>query len=655
MQRTTISRLEFLCTRYFSSGSSSRLRIFNSLTKTVTLLNSTSPTISWYACGPTVYDDAHIGHARTYVSLDILRRIVAFLTQKPVIFAMNITDIDDKILRRASELGENPLALARRYEKAFFEDMALLGVQPPTTSPRVSEHIEHIIAYIQTIESRGLAYKASDGSGVYMDTRALAAKGYRYGQLAPRSIEEAAAAEANDSIEKTDSLSIKKSSRDFALWKIIGKSSNNDISSSSSSSMLSWDSPWGKGRPGWHIECSAMAHNTLGGSISIHAGGADLAFPHHCNEIAQAQAYYANAPTVEWVGHWVHTGHVHIQGRKMSKSLKNFITIREMIKSYEASSQDSTSFSPTASDVFRMFCLQHHYSSNLTYSTISSLRDASNVLKKLQTPLFKAAQILLLLNENEDKRSSQRTIKSSVWKERERDFAANVSKSLNDITECCCHDFDTPGVLRSFISISSLLTKYIDNYSIQGQGRETDDDDHRIDAGLLFWSAKALASQLNSFGFSCATSHINELEVAFSGEYNERLEKSNIIKQHVLNDSIKTTMTASSVAVPIEPLLQKLITLVTLLRQNVRQEAVNLNKEAVIAQTKLTSVMKNQESGEVSEIVQSKDNLRMEILMKLLDSTKGSSIKLLKVCDDVRKDLHDMRIETKDTVVLKKD
>ena len=565
---------------------------------------------------------------------------------------MNITDIDDKILRRASELGENPLALARRYEKAFFEDMALLGVQPPTTSPRVSEHIEHIISYIQTIESRGLAYKASDGSGVYMDTRALAAKGYRYGQLAPRSIEEAAAAEANDSIEKTDSLSIKKSSRDFALWKIIGKSNNNLSSSSSSSSMLSWDSPWGKGRPGWHIECSAMAHNTLGGSISIHAGGADLAFPHHCNEIAQAQAYYANAPTVEWVGHWVHTGHVHIQGRKMSKSLKNFITIREMIKSYDSSSQDSTSFSPTASDVFRMFCLQHHYSSNLTYSTVSSLRDASNVLRKLQTPLFKAAQILLLLNENKDKRS-QKTINSSVWKERERDFAANVSKSLNDITECCCDDFDTPGVLRSFLSISSLLTKYIDNYSIQGQGRETNDDDQRIDAGLLFWGAKALASQLNSFGFSCATIHINELEIAFRGECNERLEKSNIIKQVIVNDSIQTTMTTSSVAVPIEPLLQKLIALVTLLRQIVRKEAVNLNKEAVMAQTKLTSVMKNQESGEGSEIVQSEDNVRMEILMKLLDSTKGSSIKLLKVCDDVRNDLHDMNIETKDCVVKK--
>jgi cysteinyl-tRNA synthetase len=601
----------------------SPLRIFNSLSKSVSNLKD-EPTITWYACGPTVYDEAHIGHARTYVSLDILRRIVAFLTRKPILFAMNITDIDDKILRRASELGEQPLALARRYEKAFFEDMAALGVQPPTTSPRVSEHIGPIISYIQTIESRGLAYKATDGSGVYMDTRALAARGYRYGKLAPRSIEDAAAAEASDQVvsdvdgngnESSSSVSTsliaKRNSRDFALWKVIGK--NNDMTSS-------WESPWGRGRPGWHIECSAMAHNCLGQSISIHAGGADLAFPHHCNEIAQAQAYYALSPEVEWVGHWLHTGHVHIQGRKMSKSLKNFITVKEMLKSHSSSASSSIgSYVSSAADDFRMFCLQHHYSSNLTYST-NSITDASNVLRKLRVPLHNAAHTLTLLNL---RGAGDAELRSSMWKESDRSFAANVSKSLTEVTERCSDDFDTPGALRCLLSISSALTKYM--VSGQQNGKEG------VDPGLLLWGAKALASQLESFGFSCASIHLDELKAVEKKESRESLQKDVVVSINVNPAAIQPETSLK---------LQRLTALVSSLRQGVREEAVNLSKEAKRVMSSNSEIASTSMMDRCDH--KEEDSYQLS-LRKLSDSVNASSIRMLTMCDAARAELQELQ------------
>lgn len=627
------------CSRRYYSGNP--LRIFNSLTKSVTIFKE-HPTITWYSCGPTVYDDAHIGHARTYVSLDILRRIVAFLTRKPVVFAMNITDIDDKILRRASELGEQPLELARRYEKAFFEDMAALGVQPPTTSPRVSEHIGPIIDYIQAIESRGLAYKASDGSGVYMDTRALAARGYKYGKLAPRSIEDAAAAEASDPSVVTDvdgmgrsssspsstSSIVKKSSRDFALWKVTGKNNDEAVTPAS----FSWESPWGRGRPGWHIECSAMAHNCLGPSISIHAGGADLAFPHHCNEIAQAQAYYALSPEVEWVGHWLHTGHVHIQGRKMSKSLKNFITVKEMLKNHlSSSSSDASGVSVSSpADDFRMFCLQHHYASNLTYSS-NSITDASNVLRKLRSPLHNATQTLHLLNTHKNGGSGGLK-NSSMWKNSDREFAASVAKSLTEVNERCSDDFDTPGAIRSLFSISSALTKYIAS-SVTSKQLST----QSVDTSLLLWGAKALASQLDSFGFSCALSHLNELDAAARGESSDGgLHKQVITSSSISSPLLETSSSAS---------LQRLVELASSLRQSAREEAVGLSKEAKKA---TSSIVKRENKVEQEAISQNHVDHTDErlLLTKLSDSVTASSMRLLKVCDAARNELQEMGLST---------
>jgi len=634
----SFSRSLILCKcsrrRYYSG-----LQIFNSLTKSVSILKEL-PTITWYSCGPTVYDDAHIGHARTYVSLDILRRIVAFLTRKPVVFAMNITDIDDKILRRASELGEQPLELARRYEKAFFEDMAALGVQPPTTSPRVSEHIGPIIDYIQTIESRGLAYKASDGSGVYMDTRALAARGYRYGKLAPRSIEDAAAAEASDPSVVTDvdgmgrsssspSSIVKKSSRDFALWKVTGK--NNDEALTPAS--FSWESPWGRGRPGWHIECSAMAHNCLGPSISIHAGGADLAFPHHCNEIAQAQAYYALSPEVDWVGHWLHTGHVHIQGRKMSKSLKNFITVKEMLKNHlSSSSSDASGVSASSpADDFRMFCLQHHYASNLTYSS-NSITDASNVLRKLRSPLFNATQTLLLLNTHKNGGSGGLSKNSSMWKDSDREFAASVARSLTEVNERCSDDFDTPGALRSLFSISSALTKYIAS-SVTSKELST----QSVDTSLLLWGAKALASQLDSFGFSCALTHINELDAAARGESSDGgLHRQVTTSSNVSSPLLETSSSAS---------LQRLVALASSLRQSAREEAVGLSKEAKKATSSIVKRENKVEEGAISQNHVDHTDERL-LLTKLSDSVTASSVRLLKVCDAARDELLEMGLST---------
>lgn len=302
----------------------SGLVVNNSLTGTKVpfVLPNNSNQITWYICGPTVYDSAHVGHASNYVRFDIVRRILSRYFGFDVIVQMNITDVDDKIIKKANERQEPFEKISQFYEREFLEDMQALNILPADYVTRVSEYMPEIIEYIQTIVKNGFAYES--GGSVYFDTSSFKKGGHDYGKCAPWCVDNASLlAEGEGVLTAADETTThqKKNASDFALWK------------KSKPGEPVWDSEWGAGRPGWHIECSAMASNVLGPVVDIHAGGVDLRFPHHSNEIAQAEAYHNCS---QWVNYFLHAGHLHIDGLKMSKSLKNFITIRECLKRYNA-------------------------------------------------------------------------------------------------------------------------------------------------------------------------------------------------------------------------------------------------------------------------------------------------------------------------------
>lgn len=380
--------------RRFSSSESAGVRIYNSLSGKLEPLSVASSSSSinnngssdkavdvaalrWYACGPTVYDRAHLGHARAYVSQDIVRRVLERRFGLRVLLVMGVTDVDDKIIARARENGEPFIALARREERAFFRDMAALHVLAPAAVVRVSEHMDDIIDYVARLERAGFAYAAHDGSGVYFDTRRL---GDAYGKLDPsrccggeQQIEvDQGKPEDQEGDEEDQELGAKRDRRDFALWKA-AKSENEP----------SWPAPahWGsRGRPGWHIECSAMTHHVFGARLDVHSGGIDLRFPHHNNEIAQCDAHRlaedADGDAADrWCGHFVHFGHLYIRGRKMSKSLKNFVSVREFLDE-QGEAQGA--------DLFRLFCLQHKYRANVVYSE-DRVRDARAAVDRIRS------------------------------------------------------------------------------------------------------------------------------------------------------------------------------------------------------------------------------------------------------------------------------
>ncbi|SBT79223.1 cysteine--tRNA ligase, putative [Plasmodium malariae] len=295
------------------------LLVNNSLTHSkVEFIPQEGNKIRWYACGPTVYDAAHLGHARTYVSFDIIRRILVNYFKYDVFMVINITDIDDKIIKRSEEEKVSYTELARKWEYEFWQDMKNLNVLLPTSITRVSEYVNEIISYIEKIIENKYAYISEEGS-VYFDIDEFKKNPkHYYARMEPLSVKD-----ESKILEGEGDLGIiskkKKNSYDFALWK------------SSKPNEPYWDCPWGKGRPGWHIECSTMASNILGKVLDIHSGGIDLRFPHHDNELAQSEAFFDHS---QWVNYFLHSGHLHIEGLKMSKSLKNFITVKNMLKKY---------------------------------------------------------------------------------------------------------------------------------------------------------------------------------------------------------------------------------------------------------------------------------------------------------------------------------
>jgi cysteinyl-tRNA synthetase len=325
------------------------LKIYNTLARDKQEFKPIEPNkVRMYVCGMTVYDYCHLGHARVMVVFDMVYRWLK-ASGYDVTYVRNITDIDDKIIKRAAENKESIHALTQRFIDAMHEDADALGVQRPDREPRATQYVPQMLAMIAQLEKNGLAYQAADG-----DVNYAVRKFDGYGKLSGKSLEDLRAGERVDVAEnKNDPL-------DFVLWKHAKDSEADEVK---------WDSKWGKGRPGWHIECSAMGSELLGKHFDIHGGGADLQFPHHENEIAQSEG----AHQCQFVNYWMHNGFVRVDNEKMSKSLGNFFTIREVLKKYDA-------------EVVRFFILRAHYRSPLNYSD-AHLDDAKGALTRLYTAL----------------------------------------------------------------------------------------------------------------------------------------------------------------------------------------------------------------------------------------------------------------------------
>ena len=318
------------------------MKIFNSMSRQKEEFVPIQPgKVSIYACGPTVYNFIHVGNARPIILFDVLRRYFEYRGYD-VTFVQNFTDVDDKIIKRANEEGITSQEVAEKYIQEYFTDAQGLGVRPATIHPKATENMQQIIDMVQTLIDKGYAYPVENGDVYY---RTLKFKGY--GQLSHQPIEDL---QSGARIAVGD---VKENPLDFALWK------------AAKPGEPAWDSPWGPGRPGWHIECSAMSNRYLGKTIDIHCGGEDLQFPHHENEIAQSEA----ANGCEFVHYWMHNGFLNIDNRKMSKSLGNFFTVREAAEAY-------------GYETIRLFMLSAHYRSPLNYSA-DILHQAQNSLDRL--------------------------------------------------------------------------------------------------------------------------------------------------------------------------------------------------------------------------------------------------------------------------------
>jgi cysteinyl-tRNA synthetase len=336
------------------------LRIYNTLSREVEQFSPLVPgEVRMYVCGMTVYDFCHLGHARAMVAFDVVQRWLKVSGFK-VIYVRNVTDIDDKIIRRAVENGETIRALTDRMVEALHQDADALGIERPTHEPRATEFVPQMLTLIGTLESRGLAYLARSGTGAG-DVNYSVRKFDGYGKLSGKSLDELRAG------ERVDILDGKDDPLDFVLWKSAKPAEPDDAK---------WPSPYGIGRPGWHIECSAMACELLGESFDIHGGGADLQFPHHENEIAQSEGAFGKP----LASVWMHNGFVRVDNEKMSKSLGNFFTIREILAKYDA-------------ETVRFFIIRAQYRSPLNYSD-AHLDDARNSLKRLYTALASVAAVV---------------------------------------------------------------------------------------------------------------------------------------------------------------------------------------------------------------------------------------------------------------------
>ena len=327
----------------------SQLKVYNTLAREKQVFVPIEEgKVRMYVCGMTIYDYCHIGHARMMMAFDVIYRWLK-VSGYDVTYVRNITDIEDKIIKRAVENNETLLALTTRFARYMDEDTAALGILPPDFAPRATEYVPQMLSIIALLEQKDLAYQGEDGDVNY------AVRNFSgYGKLSGKSLDDLRAG------ERVDVNTGKRDPLDFVLWKASKPSEPDEVK---------WPSKWGSGRPGWHIECSAMSCAMLGEHFDIHGGGADLQFPHHENEIAQSEGAFG----VPMVNYWIHNGFVRVDNEKMSKSLGNFFTIRDVLKKYRA-------------EVIRFFILRAHYRSPLNYSD-AHLDDANGALTRLYTAL----------------------------------------------------------------------------------------------------------------------------------------------------------------------------------------------------------------------------------------------------------------------------
>ena len=362
-----------------------------------------------YACGPTVYNFFHIGNARPFVIFDTLRRFLMHLGYD-VKFVQNFTDIDDKMIRRANEENTTVEAIADKYIEEYFKDAAALGVKPADVHPRATKHIGEIIGLIKKLEAKGLAY-AVDNGDVYFDTQAYRSN---YGKLIGQDLDDL---ESGARIEVGD---IKRHPMDFALWK--GQKPGEPA----------WKSPWGMGRPGWHIECSAMSMKYLGETFDIHCGGVDLIFPHHENEIAQSEG----ATGKPFAKYWMHNGHINVDNKKMSKSAGNFFTVRDIAKEYDL-------------EAVRMFLLSAQYRSPINFSR-DLIMAASSSLERMYTARNNAIFLLESAPERE-------------MSEDEKAFLDRMQQYIDRFDDAMCDDLNTADALGVlFEAVRDMNTQFTD-------------------------------------------------------------------------------------------------------------------------------------------------------------------------------------------------
>ena len=455
------------------------MKVYNTLSTQKEEFLPQGDEVRMYVCGVTPYDECHIGHGMSYIVFDVIRRYLQFRGYK-VKYVQNITDIDDKIIDRANKLGISTSELAEKYTNSYFEDMDALNIGRADIYPRATEEIPKIIEVIQGLVDKEYAYPAP--GGVYFRVRNVA----DYGRLSHRSLESMMAAEG--AIGSDD----KESPMDFVLWK------------AAKPGEPSWESPWGQGRPGWHIECSAMSLKYLGNTLDIHGGGQDLVFPHHENEIAQSESFTGTKPFVKY---WIHNGLLQLGEDKMSKSLGNLITIKEALEKYSA-------------DAIRIFVLSSYYRSPLTYSE-EALEAAEGGADRLRQAVYE-----------EGEGATEGRIDTEPYR--------------NRFTEAMDDDFGTPQALATLFDLAREINRADETGYEPKEARKV-----LLElAGVLGLALKPTRKLVRPVGIPSA----EEFEVLTVGEIGSEEDTEKLIRQRNILRQAKQWQLADEIRVKLEKL-----------------------------------------------------------------------------------------------------